>query len=416
MKFTVPKYGFKEFERNIFFNMFIIVQLTAVLILMVYSISSVAYISKFYNPIKKYLEGNGICTKITNYKIAKKLEKLDYVDNIYSFNTCAGNINDNNVCYNEIDTDDTNIHANSYDEKFINDFKPLLEKGEWLDKYEAESDGCVNVVIGYSKEYDVGDICRVVFGSENPETAVELKFRIVGMLSNGAKIFNSFESSGEITDAESLFSNYYMENNFNHNNNNYDLLFLTKDTGKIPGYPAMSFVKFKDDCSKEELEKIYADLGNKFGDDVELVGNLKTEYIREESLKAINEQKIMMMPLIAGIVILIIVSVFSMSAISSNKQLKNYGIYTISGATRKRCIFIQMWNVFYGCILSVILAYIVFRLMTVTGIISSSIVNVGKNELLACGAIIVIAIIASAVMPAIIIGRAQAKDMLKEEE
>ena len=413
MKITAPKYGFKEFERNIFFNLFIIIQITAVLILMVYSMSSVAYISKFYNPIKEYLEGNGLCTKITNYGISNEVEALDYVDSIYSIHTCSGNINDNDAYAKELFTD---IYVNSYDDKFINNYKPLLEKGEWLDKYEAESDGCVNVVIGYSEEYDVGDVCEVIFGPEDPSYTQKLKFRIVGMLSDGAKIFNAYGSTDEVTDAESLYQNYYMREHFNSNNNNYDLFFITKDNVLNLGYPAMSFIKFKDGYSEKELEEFYVDLGEQFEDYIEVFSNLKTEYIREASVKSINEQKMMMMPLIVGIIILIIVSVFSMSAISSNKQLKNYGIYTVSGATRKRCIFIQMWNVFYSCVLSVVLAYVVFKLMTVGGIISASIVSIGRNELLACGAIIVIAIIASAVMPAIIIGRAQAKEMLKEEE
>lgn len=414
MKLTAPKYGLKEFERNIFFNLFIIVQITAVLILMVYSMSSLAYISKFYNPLEKYLEGNGICTKITNYDIVEQVKSLDYVDSVYSFSIGTGNLNDNNDYYNKNYTD---VNVNSYDEKFINDYKPFLEKGEWLDKYDTKTGVYINAVASYNSSYDIGDICTIVFDPDDPENKIELKLRIVGMLSDGAKVLNPYEETLKVTDADSLYRNYYMNEHFNQYNNTYDLLFITKDaTDIVGGYPGMSFVKFKDGYSNNKLEKIYADLGNKFRDDVDLMWNLKTEYIREASLKSINEQKMMMMPLIVGIVILIIVSVFSMSAISSNKQLKNYGIYTLSGATRKRCIFIQMWNVFYSCILSVVLTYVVFRLLMMSGIIRTSIVSIGRNELLACGAIIVIAIIASAVMPAIIIGRAQAKDMLKEEE
>ncbi len=414
MKITAPKYGFKEFKRNILFNLFIIAQLTAVFILMIYSISSVSYVYKFYDPIKDYIQGNGICTELTNYNVEKQVKALDYVDSVYSFNVCGGNVNDNNEYYNE---KYTNVNVNCYDNKFINDYKPFLERGEWLDKYETQTDGYINTVVSYNPTYDIGDTCTLVFDPDNPENKVELKFRIVGMLCDGAKVLTPYELTSKVTDVQSLYRNYYMEDHYNQYNHTYDLLFITKDaTDIVGGYPGMSFVKFKDGYGKDELDKIYADLGDKFEDDVNLAWNLKTERIREKSYKTINEQKMMMMPLIVGIVILIIVSVFSMSAISSNKQLKNYGIYTVSGATRKRCIFIQMWNVFYSCVLSVVLAYVVFKLMTVGGIISASIVSIGRNELLACGAIIVIAIIASAVMPAIIIGRAQAKDMLKEEE
>ena len=411
MKFTAPKYGFKEFKRNIFFNLYIIAQLTAVLILMVYSISSIAYVSKFYNPLKYYLEGNGFCTWGLNYNVTDELKKLNYIDSVFWFNELPLD-EVKGYTPEEVIPDPTNSNVPfiySYDDDFINDYKPLLEKGKWLDEYDTETDGCINAVVSYNEKYKIGDICTVV-NKPNEDETIEIKLRIVGMLSDGAKVLDKFGASSEISDATSLYKNYYSKQHPN------GLLFLTKKSEKTECRPGMLIVKFKDGYSKDELDKIYADIGNKFEDDVSIMWNLKTERIGKKSLKSINEQKIMMMPLIVGIVILIIVSIFSMSAISSNKQLKNYGIYTVSGATRKRCIFIQMWNVFYSCVLSVVLAYVVFKLMTVGGIISASIVSIGRNELLACGAIIVIAIIASAVMPAIIIGRAQAKEMLKEEE
>lgn len=404
MRFTAPKYGFKEFERNIYFNLFIIIQITAVLILMVYSVSSISYISKFYNPIKDYIDGCGICTnEIPNYQTLKEVEENDYIDSIYSYETMGGFVNDNDAFYNE---NYINAMVNSYDDDFINDFEPLIEKGIWLDECDIEDDGCINAVISYTSEYNVGDICKVVFDPDDPELKEEIKFKIVGMLSDGAKVFNSYEVSSSIKDAASLYRNYYAAEHKD------EFLFITRNSDKLKGFPGISLVKFKDSNSEEDIEGIYAELGMNY----DISSIVRLEDINKESLKSINEQKIMMIPLIIGITILIIVSIFSMSAISSNKQLKNYGIYTASGATKLNCIFIQMWNVFYICILSSILAFVIYKIMIITGILSSSIVSFGTNELFVCIAMILMAVIASAVMPAIIIGKTESKEMLKEEE
>lgn len=404
MKLTAHKYGFKEFERNIYFNIFIILQITAALILMIYSVSSISYISKFYNPIKDYIDGCGICTNnIPNYETMEEIENNNYIDSIYSYDSNPGYVNDNNAYFND---NYISVNVNSYDNDFINDFEPLVEKGIWLDECDAENDGCINAVISYTSEYNVGDICYVVFNPDDPELKENVKFKIVGILSDGAKVFNSYEVSSSVKDAASLYRNYYAAEHKD------EFLFLTRKNEITHGFPGISLVKFKDCNSKEDIDRIHTELGTSY----DLETTVRLEDIKEESLKSINEQKIMMVPLIIGIIILIIVSIFSMSAISSNKQLKNYGIYTASGATKINCIFIQIWNVFYSCILSLILAFVIYKTMLIVGVLSSSIVSFGRNELFVCVAMILVAIIASAVMPAIIIGKTEAKEMLKEEE
>jgi hypothetical protein len=124
----------------------------------------------------------------------------------------------------------------------------------------------------------------------------------------------------------------------------------------------------------------------------------------------------MILPLIIGISILIIVSVFSMSAISSNRQLKSYGIYSISGGTRSDCVLIQIWNIFYCCVLSCVAAYIFYNLMKLCGKLDGSIISFGKDEATACAVIIILTLIASAIMPTLIIGKSETKDILREEE
>ena len=151
MRASYIRYGIKEFERNIFFNIFIILQISAALILIVYCVSSINYISKFYSPIKEHIDGEGICSiDIQNYPLLEEISGFEYVDEVYSFNSVGGLYNNSNAFYKN---DIRYVYINSYDDKFINDYIPILEKGKWLSECDSE-DGIINAVISYSDEYE----------------------------------------------------------------------------------------------------------------------------------------------------------------------------------------------------------------------------------------------------------------------
>ena len=173
----------------------------------------------------------------------------------------------------------------------------------------------------------------------------------------------------------------------------------------------MSLIKFKEGRSDEEYENFTTQLGADFD-----IKGIKLSKINETSLKQINEQRVMILPLIIGISILIFTSILSMSAISTNRQLKNYGIYSISGGTRAGCVLIQMCNVLCCCIFSCFLAYLFFNILKISGKLNGSIVAFGTNEFCSCAAWLIITIIVSSVMPILIIGKNKIKDMLREME
>lgn len=401
MRASYIRYGIKEFERNIFFNIFIILQISAALILIVYCVSSINYISKFYSPIKEHIDGEGICSiDIPNYPLLEEISGFEYVDEVYSFNSVGGLYNNSNAFYKN---DIRYVYINSYDDKFINAYRPILEKGVWLSECNSE-DGVINAVISYSEEYEVGDVITVVFDPQS-DLEKELDFKIVGMLCDGAKVFNAYTTMSEISDASSLYPNYYSEQHKN------EILLLTEKNQNLSGYPGMSLIKFKEGCSGEEYENFTAQLSADFD-----IKGIKLSKINEASLKQINEQKVMIFPLIIGISILIFASILSMSAISTNRQLNNYGIYSISGATKADCVLIQICNVLCFCIFSCFLAYLFFNILKISGKLNGSIIAFGASEVFACAALLIITIIVSSVMPILIIGKKKIKDMLREME
>lgn len=175
------------------------------LILIVYCVSSINYISKFYSPIKEHIDGEGICSiDIPNYPLLEEISGFEYVDEVYSFNSVGGLYNNSNAFYKN---DIRYVYINSYDDKFINDYIPILEKGKWLSECDSE-DGIINAVISYSDEYEVGDVITVVFDPQS-DCEKKLNFKIVGMLCDGAKVFNAYTLMSEVSDASSLYPNYY---------------------------------------------------------------------------------------------------------------------------------------------------------------------------------------------------------------
>ncbi len=296
MKKAYIKYGFKEFERNIYFNVFVILQLCAALILIVYCVSSLSYASKFYSPLKNILSTQGVCTTdIANYETLDEISEREYVDEVYSYDCASGFIDGQK-----------NAAVNSYDSDFIKSYKPLLEKGKWLDEYDNDGD-VKGAVISYTDEYKIGDELTVVF---DPDTENERSQRlvIIGMLCDGAKVFNAYSALSEVSDASSLYPSY------NSKEHNSELLLLTEKGDALNGYPGMSLIKFKSGYSDSEYEGFTSALAEEY-----IIKGVKLSKIMEASTKEIDEQRIMILPLIIGISILIFVSVLSMSAISSNR-------------------------------------------------------------------------------------------------
>ena len=77
--------------------------------------------------------------------------------------------------------------------------------------------------------------------------------------------------------------------------------------------------------SDEEIGNAKQDL-NSLG-----VGEISFEEIRNDTLSDVRKKLIVLVPIIAGLMLLTVVSILSLTAISTHKQLKNYGVLYLCG-------------------------------------------------------------------------------------
>ncbi len=57
-------------------------------------------------------------------------------------------------------------------------------------------------------------------------------------------------------------------------------------------------------------------------------------------LAEVRKQLIILVPVVVGLLILTMISVLSLTAISTRKQLRNYGVLYLCGGRRRQCAFI----------------------------------------------------------------------------
>lgn len=413
------KYGTKDFSRNLGFNIFIIIQISLVFVACIFTSSSVSQNLKYYNAFADILDGEGYCASLqidsscvifsTEIKDNKQFSDYgDYFDNI--------------VAVRQIIATGENGSENPYPQRtfayngcLIYDYTPMMSDGKWLS--EAKSEDCILHAVISPNNYGlkVGDTIKQVFYTSNGSVCMDVK--IVGIMKNGAKLFGATSDNDKISvggktadelTAEMLFSNYYSDvagkPAFVYNLDElekYGITYITEQRMLIP---------FKNNLSSDEIEQAEEDLSSF------TIGSVPFSKIKSNTLSQIRKQLIILIPIIVGLLILTIVSILSFTAISTHKRLKNYGVLYICGGRWKQCAFINFTVIVIDLILSAFLACIAMQIMKLTGFLTNTVVVFTLKEFLICLSVSIIIMIVSLIMPLIIIGGTQPREILKIDE
>ncbi len=416
------KYILKEFVRNIKFNIFIIIQLAFVFAMIVFAVSSVQQNLKYYTPLKDYLGKDGVYIYVNNATVDTSKDKKalsnysEYFDEaLYS----KGIFLEKELSESEIAKSATEgisgmdnpyeANAYAYYKNVIDLYTPTMVDGEWLseiDKY-SNDDGFLHAVItenGYGLE--VGDVYTQSLTTSDGGFK-NFKIKIIGIMKSGTRSFGMnrrFDSTKQLT-AKDMFESYDVAQQ------GIPLVLFSMDEldkhncyGWLTGTGMM--IRFKDGLSDEEytnaINSTYA-IGSSF----------EFKEIRENSLKEIKNQMTVLAPIIGGIILLVIVSVLSMSAVNTNKQLRNYGIYYMCGCRWSQCSMINTLSILISEGAAAILAYVAMKFAQITGLLRNTVVSFGSWQLIGCLCIVIITLIAALIMPALIIGRSTPREIMK---
>jgi hypothetical protein len=404
--------GLKEFRRNAFNNIFIVLQLAATVILTVAIVSSVQSRGIYYKPFKDILVKDGVVLKTSGSTDNEQpVEKLSGVENACLSYRVGGLFS----------TDGTEKHeGNSYpvalNDGYIKRLSPQMKSGKWLSSVDCTEQGKIYGVITDDGSTETGDTALLTVGYyDEDDTAFEnihyetYEIEIVGVICDGTKILDTSKSFNRTEfDYRNIYHDYSLKQDVS------PVLFLPCSQLDLPhvavtlsGLQIVNFSDSLSDSQRTELKSQLEGYGNIIDD---------TESINERSLKYINGEMIKLLPLLICIFVLVAVSSVSLSALSAKKNLKLYGIYYLCGSGWKNCTLINLTNNAITSLAGILTAVVAVAVIKGCGLLSNTVFTFGRTQLLSVLGVVLLNLLISMVMPAVIMKRNTPKEILTNNE
>ena len=403
------KLGYMEFLRNLGINLIIILELVLVLMSVIFTVSSVKSQLRYYIPLSDMLNSDGFYAtpqmsiggvKVENFLTSEKdiKEKYPQTKDVIAPTTFGANLRKSeNISYE--------FRGIGYDSAIIENFKPILVSGKWLDSIDKDANTLHLVVSKNYNSITTGDKFELTVG----ETGKTLKVEIIGELMDGAVIFKRPQKLSDVTKIDSCFINYKISD---EENNPPIVIASQEELDKLEIYSYIdkcAFVSLKDKATNEEKEELENAL--------ELAGGCKDmDDIKQNSLVDVRKDLIFLTPIVFGVLIFTIVTIICMSAINAKKQLRSYGIYYTCGSRWRQCIMISAFSSLITEVIACILSALVLVLAQSFGLLAETVIEFGLWQAVACAAVLVLNLITSVIMPIIIIGKTQPREIIKSNE
>ena len=369
----ILKYALRELKKDIIGNIPVIVQMTAALIMIAASVSSVTSRFKYYQPYSELMQRNGNIAVITSASdISSEYMKnlLDDCEDIYmTYSMSAG----------------TDIRSPIvYDDYLMTCYQPEILSGSWVISDPQKSIPQVMVSEGYG--YSTGDII-----STNNGTELEV-----------AGTFNSTEKLLLFNNMAANFSDYRLL--FSESDESYMTVVLSRsEANKINArcFPyGIAFI-----CLEENADDTV------IGDDLRIlsaygmVGSFKNDIVNANSRSYIYDQLYTLLPVMVCIIMLLIISIICVSSISISKRLKYYAVYQICGSSVKQCECMVAVKSIMIYAISAALSIILIAIKDRAGLFENVIIEMGFLQILFCILFLIIDIIVSLAVFKIIEGK-----------
>ena len=392
-----------------FMQVFGVLQLAAVLVMLIFVVSAISSRSVQFDNFKEYISRKGYMIK--NMDMSVFPEELSEVANgAETIFNCYTNIYEDSFDKNLANSMEHNMII--YSDEFVNAYAPPLNDGVWLDETDDtfENSGYIPTVTA-GGDIHVGDIIEstvIMSIDENglPDKTISAKYKVIGVVKDNVplavySIDSSFSASYK--DIYSTFRSSYEDK----------MLLLTRTSDMYACYKSFGplygtqFI-FCDGMTDEE----YIALGDNLENMPLSFAPLSQVY--ENSTDYVYQQLYTLLPIAVCIFILTIISTVSVSAIYTKRQLRNYAIFYICGARWRICALRSLKNSAITCGIASILAAAVLIVGKLT-FFKETVISFGWWHLAVCAGVIVLYLSLSMIMPLMIIGSNEPKEVLKEE-
>lgn len=411
----------REFKKNLFMRIIIILQITIVFFCVVSISSIIAYFYNYYDNYKEYIDSDGILFNMQFIKDDESIlyESSDKVEDVLIKADVVG-------CYypwsifKDVNENEIELESIAYDKELLEAYTPKLSEGRWLG--DVDNEDVIEAVVSYNA-YDlkVGDTLKVYDTYMlQPEAAMTVK--IVGVLEDGARItgFPEF-SMNRMEDFEDIYSDVYSDeydyepgggnkpiilmgiDNINNCMASYNNHSLERQLG------GLCFVKYSDDITTDEIIENERLLGTY------VTFNAKEDLnvVHKNSIENIKKRIFAILPIFICVFVLTIISATVSCAISIKKQMRDFTIYGICGMNWNKSALISVIDCVYTAVIGMILCICVVCLNKKFLWFDKTMVDLGIWQIIAIFFTFVLYIVISAIMPYMLIRGTSLSDELR---
>lgn len=394
--------GFKEFQRRVFTNLFVALQLAVILVLIISASSVLFYRTSFYSPLKSYIEGEGMYSQIRTEALGAMnekdiIEKYPVIESIISANAVDST------------SDFSNLIA--YTDNMINIYEPKMKYGKWLSECDL-SNGEVYGIVSSKANLSVGDTVKITsvqfdekdYEFKNPKYK-DIEIKIVGVVDDNASLLC-------LDDYFSYDDNY---KNLYGNVKDIDSLLITSQSqleSKHVGYSISNrkqLIKYKSNASQQEIDEMN-NLLRGLGPTVDM----KEFYDRSQNY--FYNQMLKIVPLLICTILLIVVSTISISALNIKNNIKLYSVFYVCGSNRRKCLCLCLFNSILTVVIGIAITYIIMSISNISGALGQTVIQITNIGILMCAVAVVVHIVCSMIMPVVLMNKNSLIENLTENE
>lgn len=336
--------GFSEFIRNIKRNILIIVQMVAVYVIAIFTVSAFEEQYRLMDGVSNVFDDTGMIL-LTNNGFTEEIEREDVLEEVL---INVDNI-EHSLCFDLIKNNE-NVKVTACNPENIT-YRPELIKGEWCEDASHEK-GVINAVVSTNMklEQELGNkieidgyIFKITGIVDEKEmiygTTGSFKYTDANYLSFYEPLYNVKSAEGGLIIASYDDLKKYSSNDFN----------IARNWGML------AIVDFADDITDEEIKYNMNQLTETYGytEGSEMV---LTNKMYDYSWHLIMLKIMPMLMLLAVIVVVLIVSLAISGTINVLYERRNYGIYFICGNNWKNTFKFSLVNWIIMAITSLVIA------------------------------------------------------------
>lgn len=424
------KTALKSIKKNLALSLIIFVQSASLFLATSIMVSSVYLQMRLYLPFEDYYDGKGFCFFMgTRDRLTDKNgDIITSSETIVEETSAESVITAHNVTpflypeskdiyfekslvelYNEsleperLGGDNfITLYGMSYDDEIITRYTPELSTGRWL---SLNADVIEAVIVSGHSGLAVGDEVYMWLPMENDY--VNAKVKIVGKIKDGTRIFGA-PSGLESPDCRNVLSLY------SDDEDNPLILFSYSvlenrlpDVFQPVNYAVMA--KYPDNADDD----IIADDIKVISESASIMGLSSMEEVKTRSMRFINEQLYILLPIIIVLTVMVLISSINASALATRHRLRDYARLYIVGLTWRKCALV---NLLQAVIIntSAIAVCVVGILIIRNTELAQSIMVFGNSWTAAAVAVLTaFNILISMIMPLIMLSHTSPKELLQ---